>query len=68
MTSEYGISNVALSRLRVARFADLNDPFELMAAKLREAKLRGVMRDLRDQENETTGLICFSADWTNPVL
>jgi hypothetical protein len=67
-SAEHAISDIALSRLKLARIDDLNDPFELMAVNLREPRLRRAYRDLRSRENDTTGLICFSADWTNPVL
>lgn len=32
--TEYTISNLALKRLKVSRFSQLNDPFELLAADL----------------------------------
>ena len=31
--AEFAVSDIALSRLKVAKFSDLNDPFELIAAK-----------------------------------
>ena len=30
-SAEYAISNIVFNRLKVARFSDLNDPFELSA-------------------------------------
>lgn len=67
-SAEFAISNIALGRLKVARFADLNDPFELMALNLREKRNRKIVRDFRNAYDSETGLLCFSADWTNPVL
>ena len=67
-SAEFGISNIAFGRLKVARFSDLNDPFELMAVNLREKRARQVIRDFKEEYNTRTGLLCFSADWTNPVL
>jgi len=32
----YGLSNLALHRVKIARFADLNDPFELLAVDRRK--------------------------------
>ncbi len=67
-SAEFAISNIALGRLKVARFSDLNDPFELMALNLRERRIRKIARDFKDAYDSQTGLLCFSADWTNPVL
>jgi hypothetical protein len=55
--------------MKIARVADLNDPFELLAANLGGNKqLRKAMRDWRNELNKTTGLLCFSRDWYSPVL
>src|SRR5690242_7534716 len=39
-TAELAISNIGLGRLKVARFADLNDPFELIALDVLESDVR----------------------------
>jgi len=31
----YGVSNISLQKLKVARFSDVNDPFELMAIRFK---------------------------------
>jgi hypothetical protein len=41
-SSEYAISDIGLRRLKVARLADLNDPFELMALDFGK-KRRGIL-------------------------
>ncbi len=38
--AKYAISDIEHGRIKVARFSDLNDPFELMALNLRERRLR----------------------------
>ena len=67
-SAEYGLNDIGLSRLKVARFSDLNDPFELMALNFRERRVRHAVLNFKDAYNAKTGLLCFSADWTNPVL
>lgn len=67
-TAEHGISDIALGRLKLARFADLNDPFELLAVSFREKPIRIAIRDFKAKYGSHTGLLCFSGDWTNPVL
>jgi hypothetical protein len=67
-SSDYGISGIALRRLKVARFSDANDPFELLGVRLRDKKVREAVKDFKKQCNKTTGLLCFSKDWTKPIL
>ena len=65
---EFAINNIILSRLKVARFSDLNDPFELGALSFRNKQVRGKVQKFKSDYDSGTGLLCFSADWTNPVL
>ena len=67
-TAEFAISNVALRRIKISRIADLNDPFELLPVKIRDKTLRFAAQQNRDQIAATQGVICFSKDWSNPVL
>lgn len=67
-TAEYALSNIALGRLKVARFRDLNDPFELLSLNFREKEVRKFVRAFKQETDSTTGLLCFSRNWTNPVL
>lgn len=67
--ADHALSAVALGRLKIARIADLNDPFELLAANLGGNKpLRRRVREWRQELHRTTGLLCFSRDWYSPVL
>jgi hypothetical protein len=66
--ADHAVSDIALSRLKVARFSDANDPFELIGLNFRERNIRKVVRDFKSTKDATTGLLCFSANWTNPVL
>ena len=66
--ADLAISNIALRRIKISRIADLNDPFELLPINIRDKTLRAAARQTRDQIAETRGVICFSKDWSNPVL
>lgn len=66
--SQFAVSNIALRRLKISRFIDLNDPFELLAIDLAEKGHRQVFRTMKDKLNENRGLICFSKTWSNPLL
>lgn len=55
-------------RLKISLIKDLNDPFELASINLRDKKLRPAFAAMKTQLSETTGLLCFSKRWTNPLL
>lgn len=65
---EHALSNIEKRRLKVSRFADLNDPFELLAANFKEHKMRQVVRDWKDKSHSRLGLLCFAGDWSEPVM
>lgn len=67
-SAAFAINDIALRRLKIARILDLNDPFELMAFSFREKRIRKVVRNFKNAYDSHTGLLCFSADWTDPVL
>jgi len=66
--AQYGISNLALRRIKVSRFQDLNDPFELLGVNLGDKRLRKGFKDAKEELSQTKGLICFSRSWKNPLL
>lgn len=66
--TNFGISNIALQRLKVSRLNELNDPFELLAADLLDSRHRKALSAFKEQLNETNGLVCFSGSWSNPLL
>jgi hypothetical protein len=67
-SSQFAISAIAFRRIKVSRFSDLNDPFELLAVDIGASVNRKPLRKVRDRVNETTGLLCFSRSWSNPLL
>lgn len=67
-TSQFGLSNIALNRLKVARFSDLNDPFELLPVDVANKDLRVGIRAKKQAIDESEGLICFCRDWHDPLL
>jgi Protein of unknown function (DUF2971) len=66
--AHYAISNLSLRRIRISRFSDLNDPFELLAVNRTDPRDRTALVNFKNKINETKGLICFSSGWSNPVL
>ena len=66
--ASYALSALAMRRVKIARFADLNDPFELLAVDLKERDHRKAFRETKEQLNEDKGLICLSKTWDNPLV
>lgn len=62
------LSNIEKRRIKVSRFADLNDPFELLAANFKEHKTRQVVRNWKDTHHSQMGLLCFAGDWSEPLM
>ena len=66
--SQFALSNLALRRIKISRFGDLNDPFELLAVDLADKAHRRAFRATKEQLAESKGLICLSRSWANPLL
>lgn len=64
---EYGLANLAKRQLKIARWNDLNDPFELAGAIFADKDLRKEMRRIKDEIHAAMGMLCFSKNWKNPV-
>lgn len=64
----WAMDNIKKARLKLSRFADLNDPFELLGLNLQDRNARKVAKAHRDGHNENMGLLCFAGDWSEPVL
>ena len=62
-SSEHALSDISLRRLKVARFADANDPFELRALNCHERLVRQETGRFATSWNTTTGLLCFAQGW-----
>jgi len=67
-SAEHAISSIALRRLKVARFSEVNDPFELFGLSLHEGHLRKAAHAWKDSLDSKTGLLSFSSRWESPVL
>jgi hypothetical protein len=68
MPALFALSDIALRRLKIARFGDLNDPFELLAVNCRRGSFQAAVREHNRHLNDSTGVLSFSRNWTNPVL
>lgn len=68
LPAKWALDNLKRRRLKVAKFADLNDPFELLAVELSNSVARRQFKTWRKLTMENYGVLCFSKKWDNPVL
>lgn len=55
-------------RLKLSRFYESNDPFELMLIDSRPQDTRRIAIMIADYYNKSIGTICFGAGWISPVM
>lgn len=55
-------------RLKLSRFYEANDPFELNLIDSRDRSRRKIVKMIEKYHNERTGMICFGAAWDNPMM
>lgn len=63
-----GLQILRSKRLRISRLDKLNDPFEFLGADLSNRAHRQALRATKRDLAKTSGLLCFSRSWHNPVL
>jgi hypothetical protein len=68
LTQQYGLKSLYERRLRRTRINELNDPFELRPYDLTDSRLRWAFEKTRSEMAERFGLLCFSADWCDPLI
>ena len=66
LCGRFGLENIQSRRLKIARISELNDPFEFLA-RADGTRERAALRATKEAQNKTTGLLCFSQSWQNPV-
>lgn len=66
--AKWALDNLENGRLKVSQIEDLNDPFELSGPYLKTKEERKQFRSWRTNMAKEFGMLCFSRDWSNPVL
>jgi hypothetical protein len=68
LNAEFGLKSLRENRLKQSRINDLNDPFELRPYDITDPDLRQAVLKTRDDLHQAKGVLCFSADWNDPVI
>ena len=65
---KYASDIIKNGRLKVSRFLEANDPFELRSYDQSNCVFRNFTTEMLNQENKKFGMLCFCQNWTNPVM
>jgi len=68
LSATHALSSLRDQRLKIARISELNDPFEMLCADMRDTKARRALREVKDRISAKCGYLCFSRDWTNLLM
>jgi hypothetical protein len=68
LNHQYGLKSLCERRLRRTRINELNDPFELRPFDLTDSRLRWAFDNARAEMAKHFGLLCFSAEWCDPLI
>jgi hypothetical protein len=68
LRASHALDDLQRQRLKISRLHELNDPFELLAADLRDKAMRRAFEATRAGLVERFGVLCFSRGWRNPVM
>ena len=68
MREEWAIQAIQKKWLKISRFKELNDPFELSCINLRDKNMRNFNIKSIDVLNNTYGVISFSEDYKSPLM
>ncbi len=68
LPEDHAFDDLKRRRLKVSRFDDMNDPFELLAVSYTTDRHRAAFRGIKAEMDRRYGALCFSRHWRNPML
>lgn len=68
LPEKWALEALDKQRLKVSKFNDLNDPFELMAMSMGDKFSRSFLSELKDKLNDKLRLLSCSKGWSSPLL
>src|SRR4051794_14072701 len=66
VADRWALDDLQKQRIKISRFDDVNDPYELYGLRLKN--FPDLEQIFRDVYHEKTGLLCFSKDFSSPVM
>lgn len=67
-SKDFGLQSLRDKRLKIARFNELNDPFDFVGIALNTTTERLQIKPIKNRLDKTTGILCMSTTWQEPLL
>src|SRR5690606_23670809 len=67
LKEEHGLSAIRDQQIKIARIAELNDPFEYIHFDTSGYVDRAILKERKRKANQTFGLVCLSSRYDDPV-
>lgn len=68
LSEKWALEALKNQQLKVSKYEDLNDPFELLAMSLGDKISRAVMNETKAKINKKLRILCCSKRWASPLL
>jgi len=68
LPEKWALEAIKNQRLKISKFSDFNDPFELTAMVLDDKSERSVINENKKKLDEKFRVLCCSASWNSPLL
>ena len=68
LSKKWGLKALKWQRLKVSRYNELNDPFELLAMSLSDKDIRRIVSESKSRINDRLRILCCSKSWASPLL
>ncbi|HZV54813.1 MAG TPA: DUF2971 domain-containing protein [Rhodocyclaceae bacterium] len=65
---QWGMKSLWEKRLKIAKYADLNDPFELLPFRQTDKEARAHIKIVMRVLSEGHGVLCFSESWRSTLM
>lgn len=67
-SQQYALESIRDERIKVARFTELNDPFDFLGIAVDLPSQRYSLKEARKEADKANGIICMSTTWQEPLL
>jgi hypothetical protein len=68
LSTKWALDDIANRRVKISEIHQLNDPFDLWCVSQSDERIRKPLLEFKSEMGKRFGLICFSKQWSNPLL
>lgn len=67
-SQQFGLQSLRDKRVKIARFQELNDPFDFIGLAVPYPSQRKYLNDMKNEAYGRQGMVCMSTSWKEPLL